>query len=54
MIVRKLMYGYGALVWYHESEDLEVIQKGFTGWSLEVGKEHNKGERTFLHGDVSD
>ena len=32
MIVRKLMYGYGALTWYQlECDDLEVIQTDLAG-----------------------
>ena len=43
MIVCTLMYGCGALAWYHrEYGDLEVIQNGFGRWLWEVGKERNK------------
>ena len=33
MVVNKLMYGCGALVWYqHEYDDLEVRQNGMGRW----------------------
>ena len=38
MIVNKLMYGCGALVWYqHESYDLEIRQNGMGRWFWDVG-----------------
>ena len=38
MVVNKLMYGYGALVWYqHECEDLEILWNGME-WDGGFGK----------------
>ena len=43
MIVSKLIYGCGALAWYHrDCGDLYVIQNGFGMWLWEVGKVWNE------------
>ena len=37
MVVNKLMYGCGSLVWYqHEYEDLEIRQNGMGRWLCRV------------------
>ena len=43
MVVNKLMYGCGALVWYqHECDDLEIRQKGMGRLLWDVGKVRNE------------
>ena len=45
MVVNKLMYGYGALVWYqHECNDLGIRQNGMGRWLWDVGNELIRGE----------
>ena len=43
MLVNKLMYGCGALVWYqHECDDLEIRQNGMGRWLWDVGNVRNE------------
>ena len=43
MVVNKLMYGCGALVWYqHECDDLEVRQNAMGRWLWDVGNVRNE------------
>ena len=43
MIVRKPIYGCGALAWYQcECDDLEVIQNGFDRWLWVVRNVRNE------------
>ena len=43
IVVNRLMYGCGALVWYrHECEDLEIRQKGMGRWLWGVGNVRNE------------
>ena len=43
MVVNKLMYGCGALLWYqHECDDLEERQNGMGIWLWDVGNVRNE------------
>ena len=43
MVVNRLMYGCGALVWYqHECDDLEIRQNGMGRWLWDVGNVINE------------
>ena len=43
MVVNRLMYGCGALVWYqHECDDLEIRQNGMGRWLWDVGNVRNE------------
>ena len=43
MVVNRLMYGCGALVWYqHECDDLEIRQNGMGQWFWDVGNVSNE------------
>ena len=43
MVVNKLMYGCGALVWcQHECDDLEIRQNGMGRWLWDVGHVRNE------------
>ena len=43
MLVNRLMYGCGALVWYqHECDDLEIRQNGMGRWLWDVGNVRNE------------
>ena len=43
MVVNKLMYGCGALVWHqHECDDLEVRQNGMDRWLWDVENVRNE------------
>ena len=45
MVVNRLMYGCGALVWYqHECDDLEIQQVGMGQWFWDVGNQLIRGE----------
>ena len=43
MVVNRLMYGSGALVWYqHECDDLEIRHNGMGRWLWDVGNDRNE------------
>ena len=43
MVVNRLIYGCGALVWYqHECDDLEIRQNGIGRWLWDVGNDRNE------------
>ena len=43
MVVNRLMYGCGALVWHlHECDDLEIRQNGMGRWLWDVGNVRNE------------
>ena len=42
MVVNRLMYGCGALVWYQHECDLEIRQNGMGQWFWVVGNVRNE------------
>ena len=43
IVVNKLMYGCGAIVWFqHECDDLKVRQNGIGSWLWDIGNVRNE------------